>query len=204
MLKKQQKRQQRGFTIVELLIVIVVIAILAAISIVAYNGIQTRVENTKTITAVKAYRSALRQYALENGRYPITGGACLGSIYKLLNSTTAGCRNSDAVLPNSTYMDGLKSYLGGTMPMPSDKLLYHVGGRAYAGAFFYGTNYNLTLNGESVVALWYTIEEKSCPVGPVYSDTGSPNYTGSVVTRTSQLNSNVSTCMILLPDAIKL
>ena len=36
------KIKQSGFTIVELLIVIVVIAILAAISIVAYNGIQQR------------------------------------------------------------------------------------------------------------------------------------------------------------------
>jgi prepilin-type N-terminal cleavage/methylation domain-containing protein len=34
--------KSRGFTIVELLIVIVVIAILATISIVAYNGIQNR------------------------------------------------------------------------------------------------------------------------------------------------------------------
>ena len=39
-------QQRRGFTIVELLIVIVVIAILAAITIVAYNGIQNRANDT--------------------------------------------------------------------------------------------------------------------------------------------------------------
>ena len=37
-----KQTKSRGFTIVELLIVIVVIAILAAITIVAYNGIQNR------------------------------------------------------------------------------------------------------------------------------------------------------------------
>ena len=37
-----KKAQMHGFTIVELLIVIVVIAILTAISVVAYNGIQDR------------------------------------------------------------------------------------------------------------------------------------------------------------------
>ncbi len=38
--------KSRGFTIVELLIVVVVIAILAAITIVSYNGISRQAKNS--------------------------------------------------------------------------------------------------------------------------------------------------------------
>jgi len=50
---------KRGFTIVELLIVIVVIAILASISVVAYNGIQTRARDSQRSSDISAIKKAL-------------------------------------------------------------------------------------------------------------------------------------------------
>jgi prepilin-type N-terminal cleavage/methylation domain-containing protein len=69
---------RHGFTIVELLIVIVVIGILAAITIVAYNGIQTRAR-TATITADLV--NAAKKMALDNvnnGSYALTAAAVDG------------------------------------------------------------------------------------------------------------------------------
>jgi prepilin-type N-terminal cleavage/methylation domain-containing protein len=63
---------RRGFTIVELLIVIVVIGILAAITIVAYNGIQDRARFTKDQTNLKTLNNAVIQYQTFNGSYPNT------------------------------------------------------------------------------------------------------------------------------------
>jgi prepilin-type N-terminal cleavage/methylation domain-containing protein len=73
-------KKQTGFTIVELLIVIVVIAILAAITIVAYNGIQNRANNTQVVSLVRGYVTAIAAYNAENGAYP-TGTSCLGVGY---------------------------------------------------------------------------------------------------------------------------
>ncbi len=60
-------KRQTGFTIVELLIVIVVIAILAAISIVAYNGIQARAKLTQQVAEVDRVGKAIQLWVAENG-----------------------------------------------------------------------------------------------------------------------------------------
>jgi len=66
------RHNQRGFTIVELLIVIVVIAILAAITIVAYSGIQGRAYDTAISSDLLNYADRASIFAAENGRYPDT------------------------------------------------------------------------------------------------------------------------------------
>jgi len=61
-------RYSDGFTIVELLIVIVVIAILASISVVAYNGIQQRSRAVAAESDIKNIDKAFRLLAIEQGR----------------------------------------------------------------------------------------------------------------------------------------
>lgn len=65
-----KKSFQKGFTIVELLIVIVVIGILAALVITTYNGIQQKGRNTERTTDLKAIQGQLEAYYAQNGRYP--------------------------------------------------------------------------------------------------------------------------------------
>ena len=66
------KKPQAGFTIVELLIVIVVIAILAAISIVAYNGIQNRAYDTTVKSDLASIAKKFQLYQVDVGNYPLT------------------------------------------------------------------------------------------------------------------------------------
>jgi prepilin-type N-terminal cleavage/methylation domain-containing protein len=62
--------RRQGFTIVELLIVIVVIGILAAITIVAYNGITGKANDSVVQSDLSNAYSILESYNASNGAYP--------------------------------------------------------------------------------------------------------------------------------------
>lgn len=66
-------RKQTGFTIVELLIVIVVITILAAITIVAYNGVQLKTRQAAVAADERALKNSMLAYKAQMGELPPTG-----------------------------------------------------------------------------------------------------------------------------------
>jgi prepilin-type N-terminal cleavage/methylation domain-containing protein len=70
------KKTTGGFTIVELLVVIVVIAILAAITIVAYNGIQNRAQMAGVQADMNNAMKSVEVYKATNDAYPASITDC--------------------------------------------------------------------------------------------------------------------------------
>jgi prepilin-type N-terminal cleavage/methylation domain-containing protein len=64
------RKNVKGFTIVELLIVIVVIGILAALVVTTYNGIQQKARDTERKTDINAIHGQVEAYQAQNGKYP--------------------------------------------------------------------------------------------------------------------------------------
>lgn len=62
--------KQKGFTIVELGIVVAIIAILTAVTVVGYRGMQQRADDTTRENDMKLLTKALDLYYIDKGVYP--------------------------------------------------------------------------------------------------------------------------------------
>lgn len=172
-------RLNPGFTIVELLIVIVVIGVLAAITVVAFNGIQQRANNTKTIAVTKQIITLFSSYTTLFGANPAnaagvpsltSGGFCL--------TTDNKCSNFEGVTvtsDNTALMNELKK--AGSVPREGAPMT----DGNYFGIYL---DYNSarTVNGKSAPYLiMYRLAGtgKSCSIASLVVDAGFAAGTGA-------------------------
>ncbi len=82
-----QNRNERGFTLVELMIVVMIVGVLAAVAIPMYQVVPERSMGTEATAALGLVKNAMRAYYAEHGSYAdasfadgalVTAGGVLG------------------------------------------------------------------------------------------------------------------------------
>lgn len=86
---------QKGFTLIELMIVVAIIGILAAIAIPAYSNYQAKSKLTAALAEISAGKTAAEEY-LTNGGAATTAVADIG-----LQGTTTNCTITTSLSPTA-------------------------------------------------------------------------------------------------------
>ena len=71
-MERQTFKTQRGFTLMELMVVIVILGVLASLVVPNLMGNKDRADRQKAVSDIDALENVLDMYKLDNHRYPTT------------------------------------------------------------------------------------------------------------------------------------
>lgn len=72
------KKMQKGFTLIELMIVVAIIGILAAIALPQYSDYTQRAQVSEGFTITEGMKTAIAEFAQSNGAYPAAADITAG------------------------------------------------------------------------------------------------------------------------------
>jgi type IV pilus assembly protein PilA len=84
------KNIQKGFTLIELMIVIAIIGILAAIAIPAYQNYTIRSQVTEGLSLADGWKTSISEFYAQNGSFPTTSNTSGGAGAIAVSGASAG------------------------------------------------------------------------------------------------------------------
>ena len=85
---RKRGSEDRGFTMIELLVVVVIIGVLVAIAVPVYLNYRKGAANKSAASDVRGAITAIEQYYTDNGNaYPVTGTSTKGTALTLKGTT---------------------------------------------------------------------------------------------------------------------
>ena len=131
-------KDEKGFTLVELMVVIIILAVLTGIAVPSYLVLKSRSSEIATEINMKNIASALALYDADNDRYPLTADypddmVNRGYVSNIINEDSWGNTYNYVSADGSSYI--LESYGRDGVDGGGDDIVFSVGEMTEDGAY---------------------------------------------------------------------
>ncbi|HFA0815990.1 TPA: pilin [Neisseria gonorrhoeae] len=105
---------QKGFTLIELMIVIAIVGILAAVALPAYQDYTARAQVSEAILLAEGQKSAVTEYYLNHGKWPADNGAAgVASASKIIGKYVKEVKVENGVVTATMNSSGVNKEIQG-------------------------------------------------------------------------------------------